>query len=488
MKNYKLFIIFSVLLISCNNSNQTIIDLPKEASFKITPPLLDAVPIAEIFEIDNSEDTILFSDNGSYISIPKDCFVDDIGNSVSDPVSIYFNEYQNPADILLSGIPMVYMENKDTMDFQSAGMCEVLASVNNEQIQLKKNKTIGIGLRNLAQENDYNLYYFDTIKGNWIEKEKSIPLIKSNELPIKPVNLQKSDSDKIVTVNIEKYKIRPLYKMWHKSKFHVYGEQTLIESDSSVWWYDMGVKETNNKDLYKLTFIGVNDNSDQCKYDLIVQPTIDSANYEIEMELFYQNMKAYITEIELIKTEIAQNTLEGQKIEAEWAENRRLDSLRYVQEWIKDSLRVVQQKANDSIRVVQAELWKAQNLELWKTQETRVEVMRSFTIKQMGIYNCDRFYKRMVVTNKQIGFVINNQLRQFDQSYLINKYDNAVLSYVPFYANHYSIGLNNQQYSFVGIMGGKIYHTFLKLSDSNENSYDMSATELSIEEFKNIMK
>ena len=38
---------------------------------KIVSPLLSEVPSAEIFKINNSEDTVLISKKGGYISIPK---------------------------------------------------------------------------------------------------------------------------------------------------------------------------------------------------------------------------------------------------------------------------------------------------------------------------------------------------------------------------------------------------------------------------------
>ncbi len=64
-------------ILSCATEEKEMkIESPKEASFKVKPPIEEEVPLAQIFTIDNSLDTILVSDRGSFVSIPKNCFIE----------------------------------------------------------------------------------------------------------------------------------------------------------------------------------------------------------------------------------------------------------------------------------------------------------------------------------------------------------------------------------------------------------------------------
>ena len=472
--------------------------LPVFDGLKIIPPLLDEVKTAETFKIDNSLDTILISKRGNCIAVPNNCFVHQNGDGVVGLVSLSFTDYLNTSDILLSGIPMEVIENGDTATFQSAGMCKVLAYDQSGVLKLKEDKVIDIGLRSLAQDQNYNLYYFDTLKGKWSEKEKALPLILKDELPLVPINLQKLDSNKILEIEIEDHELRPLYKMWHHSKFSIYGRDTIAKSDGSVWWYDMTINSTQNRDLYDLTFNGVDEESKQYTYNLTVQPVIDSTNYEYELDHFEENMRLYVKRIMETKAELERHKEEGMQIEAEFIQIKKEekiksdlqlkeDSLRMVEYNIEDSLRQVQQNLNDSLIKVQKKLWKDQKNDRYKSNRRRIEVMRTFSIQQMGIFNCDRFYLRSNLTTKSIAMLVNKQARQFDSAYLVNIEANAVLKYLKFAINEYVIDLDVSHYVFVGLLGGEIYITRLFLNDLKNDRNRIELQQVSALELKTIL-
>jgi hypothetical protein len=499
MKNRFILYLLSFIILSCQpTEKKQEIEFNSIKESKIRPPLLKETLLAETFKINNSEDTVLISKRGGYVSIPKNCFINSDGVEVVEDITISFNEYLNTADILLSGIPMTYVENGRTMNFQSAGMCEVLAYIKDEQLNLKNDKSIGIGLRSLAQDNDYNLYYFDTLIGEWLEKEKNIPISLANQLPIAPINLQKTDTDDILTIEIDDYKIRPLYRMWHRSKFCIYGESELVRSDSSIWWYDMTINPTLNRDLYDLTFNGVGEDRKQWTYNLTVQPVIDSANYEVEFARFQKNMKTYIKKIESFKKELEQNSLNSVKIKAEIELNIIEDSLLSEKKWqedsllmvnyiYEDSLRQVQQVIEDSLIGVQTKLWEGQQAERYKSNRTRIEVMRSFNISQMGIFNCDRFYTRPILITKSVSMLINNQARRFDSAYLVDVKSNAVLNYLEFSVDSYLIDLDLSAYIFIGILGGEVYMVNVSLEKMTERQNLVTMKHISMSELKGIL-
>lgn len=403
----------AILLFSCeNNSTETIAEVKNsEPVFKIEPPIPGAEPEGEIFAIDNSKDTILITDHGSFVSVPANCFCDEKGNAVEKNIEVVFKEYSNTADILLSGIPMQFIENGDTQIFQSAGMCDIEAFSGENKLVLKDSNSISIGLRNQAQESDYNLYYFDTLQGEWIEQKKNIPLIMPDALPVKPVNLQTADTNRIIAISIENYTQRPLHKMWHRSRFYMLSGQRLRHANDSVWWYDVSVNETKNEDVFELRFQGMKGEK-QYRERVLVQPMIDSSNFEEGMSLFRNNMISYAKELLAIQEKIDRDEEEGGQREA--------------------------------------------------TRQKGEEVMRVFGINQMGTYNCDRFYNRPdLIENKKIQFCSDGVERIFAFAYLLSPADNLVTSYVPYSLGYYSLALHLDDQYFVGIGDGKLYGTSL---------------------------
>jgi hypothetical protein len=465
MKNQFFFLFF--ILISCQPQIETVgeaqVMLP---SFKVNPPINNCNVDTNVFLIDNSKDTTLISDKGGFISIPSNCFKNKKGQLVKENIKVQFNEYLTPSDILLSGIPMVFMEGEDTMNFQSAGMCKIVATdENNESLNLMEGKSIDIGLRNMAQDEDYNLYYFDTLKGNWIEKQKELNVV-NKPLPIVPVTLNDINPKRILSIHIENYKFRPLYKMWHKSKFKVYGRQSFVKSDSTVWWYDMRIDSTLNPDLYKVTFIGVDENSKQRRYSLIIQPTINQENYDIEMQNFKTNMLAYVESIELAKIKQLQIVKEI-----------KLQNEQVKKQLIVDSLNLIIQNREDSIAFIDSQ----------KKELAKVEVMRVFSVNKMGIYNCDRFYKKDIIVNKRIKMIVNDNVTFFDNAYLISSVDNAVLNYIPRTYESYMINMSNKDYDFIGVKQGVIYHSKINNLNSNFNKTQLTLSEVPLKNLKNLL-
>jgi len=154
---------------------------------------------------------------------------------------------------------------------------------------------------------------------------------------------------------------------------------------------------------------------------------------------------------------------------------------------LADSLRQVQQVINDSLQVIQNELWESQKTDRYKSNRTRIEVMRSFKITQMGIFNCDRFYLRPIVATKKLNMFVDNRARQFDSAYLVDVKSNAVLKYLIYSVRSYVIDLDLTPYFFIGILGGEIYMAHLSIDELTErfNSVIMKKVELS--ELKEIL-
>ena len=78
--------------------------------------------------------------------IPATAFVDTDGNAVTGEVQITYRTLDDQADLLVSGLPMEYTTGTDRLQLSAAGVVEVSASQNGEQVQLAPDKTLELTL------------------------------------------------------------------------------------------------------------------------------------------------------------------------------------------------------------------------------------------------------------------------------------------------------------------------------------------------------
>jgi hypothetical protein len=140
-------------------------DIPGQRPF--IDPLLAEVNIKpSVFSIDPSRDTTLVFETGSSIVIPSHIFADKSGNPVDGNVELRYREFHDPAEILLSGIPMHYDSAGTHYTFESAGMFEVLAFKNGKPLKIVPGKEITVNMMSMNAD-DFNMYYLDTAKQQW---------------------------------------------------------------------------------------------------------------------------------------------------------------------------------------------------------------------------------------------------------------------------------------------------------------------------------
>lgn len=106
---------------------------------------------------------------GTRIDVPAQCMIDKAGNIVRGEVIYKYREFHDGLDFALSGIPMTYDSAGVQYIFESAGMCELRAYQNEEEVFLAENKEIKIDMVSY-QDGDYNLYRLDEEQKNWMNK------------------------------------------------------------------------------------------------------------------------------------------------------------------------------------------------------------------------------------------------------------------------------------------------------------------------------
>jgi len=302
------------------------------------------------FEIDPSEPTSLALENGTTISIPANILVDSKQHIVKGKVKIIYKEYQNAADILASGIPMSVDSGGKKYNFESGGMFDINGyTAEGNPVFVKKGNNISVNMASSRKDNDFTLYYLDTNERNWKTLEVSKPEINiKKQLKIDSIDIAKniineklsktiipqkySKSDIILNLDINYAKFEEL-KPFHSVIWKYSGNSDEMNPSKNLWIYS--TKWTNVK---------------------LEKSETGKNNYQLSLTSFD---KKFNTIVEPVLSE-----KEFKKIKKDFS------------------------KKMDEYNNILAEL---QNEE--KRVKMDAEAMRSFSVAQFGIYNCDKILK-----------------------------------------------------------------------------------------------
>ena len=132
----------------------------------INPPLPQAIkPFAKQTIDPTVDQQIQFGE--TEVFIPANAIVDAEGNVVKEEVSIAYRDFTDPGDIFLSGIPMAYDSAGTAFQFESAGMFEMRASLNEKELFVAKDKKIDVEMPSYSEGGDFSIYVLDEETGEW---------------------------------------------------------------------------------------------------------------------------------------------------------------------------------------------------------------------------------------------------------------------------------------------------------------------------------
>lgn len=138
----------------------------------VQPPIAGIDVKRTIYMINPQIENTIMYPSGTKIRIPANTFADRNGNPVTTTVALGYREFRDAVDILVSGIPMKYDSANTVSNFESAGMFELTASSNNEQLSVAGDKRIDMNFVTTSKDPTYNFYAFNDNSGNWEYKEK----------------------------------------------------------------------------------------------------------------------------------------------------------------------------------------------------------------------------------------------------------------------------------------------------------------------------
>ncbi len=376
----------------------------------INPPVTTWDIPFERAEISNANDTVIRTSLGSFIKIPKNCLEDEKGNPVTSGIQFIFREFPTPAEIFLSGIPMVYDSAGVRATFESAGMIEIYAMKDGKPLKIREGRKIDISLVSTKEEDNYNLYYLDTLARNWQYRGKDKLGIKKEHR-----SASRSKKQKAVVDTIERVKDFPVPEkpkqplMARNDKFHIkldlvkgefpelelYGKtvfeiddtyKSLNKKHAAITWEDVTLTPASDAMCYYLSFRA---GRDSCRYR--VRPVLSGMDYAKAKVRYDSLYKEY------------QNALEIRK---------RNDVPKVV---------TLDQMVADSSRLVEMTL---------AAGMTRENIIRSFSIGNFGIWNCDRI--RTIPNERAIVpvFYINDTVYQ-QTAHLVDETNNSLTICYP---------------------------------------------------------
>jgi len=304
-KKIVLIPLIAIAFLSFNNSCNKESD-EKVVESVIKPPLPNIDISYTNYSIDAQKDTVLLYKTGSKITIPKNAFLDSEGKVIKGKVDIQYREFSNAFDIYLGGIPMQYDSDGTAQVFETAGMFEIKATLNNKAVYVNPDNKIQVDMVSFEQGNQYNLYQLDEVTGKWsdIGKDEITQINYEDELAqlpqIPPEPKKAGISSFSISDGTGKY---PELAMYENVLFEpVDGKSCGIQST------DIVVKKMNNG-KYEVTFSFIYNGKlieeAKCICYLAFKEGVDYDNAMI----IYQNKYA---------TRIAKRKKMKKKIDDEW--------------------------------------------------------------------------------------------------------------------------------------------------------------------------
>lgn len=327
-------------------------------------------------EFDSKDAKTIKHFTGSTIQIPANAFVDAKGLPVTGDVKVNYREFHQASEIIASGITMMYDSAGKRQPFETAGMFDIRAEQAGKPLFLAKDKNIKIDLAS-HKEGAFNFYYLQEAKQAGIAKtyisspfisqaiaqdirpgEDQWQLLQTSNLPTE----NEERKTKLAEIN-KKLPADPAQPVKYDDKAPIFDLDIdtkdfpeLRSFEGVVWQYagdleDATQNPKKNEWIFDQQWTSIRlEAAEDMQYRLVltnatknfeslVRPTLKGVAYEKAKALFEEKKKEYEADLKTRADEI-------------------------------------------------------QSLRAEKNYMSRTaKFMRSFSIQNMGIYNCDRIFR-----------------------------------------------------------------------------------------------
>lgn len=329
--------------------------------------------------------------NGTAVKIPANAFQDTNGKPVTANIVVKYREFQSVNDIILAGIKMKYSENDTIGDFESAGMFEIRAFEGKDELDLRDNKTVDVDLASF-KSGDYNSYVMNEKTNNWefLDRQKAKPN-KHKKQKLKDLDsLMKEKDATCFTEPLEFKGNMEIFDLdYDLDRFYE------MEFVSEAMWISVG--DEKEKAKLRKSLYGFD--------DMQLEPTGDCNNFKLSVW-----KKDDLEPVKNKMTFLVKPVFKGK-------------SLSRAKKKYKEHIAQLKRLGDErNVAEREADLW------------------RSFELKGMGVYNCDRLvdYLDFVTVNLEIQY--KDEVHSY---YYLTGNGNVAVKYYPNYLTKFRLNPNS---------------------------------------------
>ena len=272
---------------------------------RIAPPssALD-IPF-ESFRFSGDSGTRIRLTTGTEIRIEPGTLVDEKGEVVRGNIEFRVREFHNATDLLRAGIPLNTSAN-GSEQLQSAGMMEMRAFADKQELRVAPGKSLGIGLAGYRNAEGYDLWYMEdeadwNVRGNfrtdsnrikWETIRSLSDTLKNPESPLK-------EEEARVFELVGNVKLAPYLKAYQNMKWRLDDAESLerLQSDTRIHWEKVRVELVNKKrNLFRLTFFQFDRDNPQAnsgmQKTMLASPLTSKTDLKKRMEEYEKEIAA----------------------------------------------------------------------------------------------------------------------------------------------------------------------------------------------------
>lgn len=205
--------------------------------------------------------TILY-ESGSQITVDKNAFVTLSGQNYTGNVKLFYREFRNPVEIMLSGIPMSTKVGEKMELFKSGGMYEISAyDVNGEQLKARSDTSIKINFALTDTSENFKFYSLND-NGSWTTTDVAVkPVITKKDLGLAATKAVKEYYGFLYS-NLRSMQDTTNYeaRFLDRNYFYTYRKDNLeVRLDSTRYYTNytgaFGKKKTRTKAFFRIKYV-----------------------------------------------------------------------------------------------------------------------------------------------------------------------------------------------------------------------------------------
>ncbi len=357
----------------------------KQTSF-ITPPIQGLDPEYTVENINAENGGQVNLPSGTVINIPPVALVNKKGKPITGDVNIYYREFHDAASIFLSGISMEYAVNGDTGHFITAGMFDLRAIQEENEVFIAPGKSIQVKMASFDKNDDFQFYWLDEENENWIFLDNKSPEI--------------NEEKELLVEELEKSK--PKLEFPLSDEYFVFNYYSILDVYFNDDWRKIMDNEKNPSVKNKARSYGLSWTNiyirDEIKY---------MGNYHPASLMVWKKIDNEKTRNWAKLWKIGNNKIQGWPEDAYVSEMKKISGNKYkinIKSWkdkdLEYSARIEAIMPLKSLFAFSPEHWKKNYddamLKIEEEEErlkTVADAFRTFEINKFGIYNWDKLMK-----------------------------------------------------------------------------------------------